>query len=121
MKCVALLLISFHTHSVNDVVCAQAGKDIPALGATHVDYFFGDIPCTRKLSEEEVKSAHELNTGRVIVETFKNNGIDPMAVSGCVTLNQGLFLGGGAIMHNLNISCFGNGEGRSDGQESTFC
>lgn len=80
-----------HTHSVNAVAFAQAGKDIPALGTTHADYFFGDIPCTRMLSEEEVKTNYELNTGKVIVETFKNRGIDPMAIPGCVVQNHGPF------------------------------
>lgn len=80
-----------HTHSVNAVAFAQAGKDIPALGTTHADYFYGDIPCTRMLSEEEVKTDYELNTGKVIVETFKNRGIDPMAVPGCVVQNHGPF------------------------------
>lgn len=80
-----------HTHSVNAVAFAQAGKDIPALGTTHADYFYGDIPCTRMLSEEEVKTDYELNTGKVIVETFKGWGIDPVAVPGCVVQNHGPF------------------------------
>lgn len=80
-----------HTHSVNAVAYAQAGKDIPALGTTHADYFYGDIPCTRMLSEEEVKTDYELNTGKVIVETFKNRGIDTMAVPSCVVQNHGPF------------------------------
>ena len=80
-----------HTHSVNAVAYAQAGEDIPALGTTHADYFYGDIPCTRLLSEDEVKTNYELNTGKVIVETFKNRGIDPMAVPGCVVQNHGPF------------------------------
>ena len=80
-----------HTHSINAVAYAQAGKDIPALGTTHADYFYGDIPCTRMLSEEEVKDAYELNTGKVIVETFNKRGIDPIAVPGCVVQNHGPF------------------------------
>ena len=55
-----------HTHSINAVCFAQAGIDIPALGTTHADYFYGDIPCTRPLSEEEVLNDYELNTGKVI-------------------------------------------------------
>ena len=58
-----------HTHSVNAAAFAQAGLDIPALGTTHADYFYGDIPCTRALTEEETKSAYEKNTGTVIIET----------------------------------------------------
>lgn len=80
-----------HTHSTNAVAYAQAGMDIPALGTTHADNFYGTIPCTRMLSEEEVKEAYELNTGKVIVETFKRRGIDPMAVPGCVVQNHGPF------------------------------
>ena len=80
-----------HTHSINAVAYAQAGMDIPAIGTTHADYFYGDIPCTRMLSEEEVKEAYELNTGKVIVETFNKRGIDPLAVPGCVVQNHGPF------------------------------
>lgn len=59
-----------HTHSTNAVAYAQAGLDIPALGATHVDYFYGSIPCTREYGRKEVEEAYELNTGKVIVETI---------------------------------------------------
>ena len=52
-----------HTHSVNAAAFAQAGLDIPALGTTHADYFYGDIPCTRALTEEETKSAYEKKYG----------------------------------------------------------
>ena len=83
-----------HTHSINAVAYAQAGMDIPALGTTHADYFYGDIPCTQMLSEEEVKDAYELNTGKVIVETFNKRGIEPMAVPGCVVQNHGPFTWG---------------------------
>lgn len=83
-----------HTHSVNAVAFAQAGIDIPALGTTHADYFYGDIPCTYALSEEQVKTDYELNTGRVIVESFVERGIDPMAVPGCVVQNHGPFAWG---------------------------
>ena len=60
-----------HTHSTNAVVFAQAGRDIPALGTTHADYFYGDIPCTRELTEEEVQTAYEKNTGKVIIEKIQ--------------------------------------------------
>lgn len=80
-----------HTHSVNAVAFAQAGVDIPALGTTHADYFYGAIPCTRELSEEEVDEDYELNTGKVIVETIKQRGIDPIAVPGIVVKNHGPF------------------------------
>lgn len=80
-----------HTHSVNAVAFAQAGVDIPALGTTHADYFYGAIPCTRELSKEEVDEDYELNTGKVIVETIKQRGIDPIAVPGIVVKNHGPF------------------------------
>lgn len=60
-----------HTHSTNAVAFAQAGKDIPALGTTHADYFYGDIPCARELTKDEVESDYEANTGRVIIETIE--------------------------------------------------
>lgn len=61
-----------HTHSVNAVAFAQAGIAIPALGTTHADYFYGDIPCTRELTKQEVMEDYEANTGKVIIETIDN-------------------------------------------------
>ena len=83
-----------HTHSVNAVSFAQAGTDIPALGTTHADYFWGAVPCTRELSEKEVKDAYEVNTGKVIIETVENRGYDPMAVPGIIVKNHGPFTWG---------------------------
>lgn len=80
-----------HTHSVNAVAYAQAGVDIPALGTTHADYFYGAIPCTRELTKSEVNEDYELNTGKVIVETIRQRGIDPLAVLGIVVKNHGPF------------------------------
>ena len=70
---------------------AQAGIDIPALGTTHADYFYGPIPCTRNLTREEVEEAYELNTGKVIVECIKGRCINPIAVPGIVVKNHGPF------------------------------
>lgn len=64
-----------HTHSSWAVSWAQAGRDIPAYGTTHADFAYGDIPCTRALTEKEVNSDYELNTGKVIVEAFNRRGI----------------------------------------------
>jgi L-ribulose-5-phosphate 4-epimerase len=81
-----------HTHSTWAVTFAQAGMDIPALGTTHADYFYGDIPCTRELSKEEISGDYEVNTGKVIVETIGDK--DPMAVPGILVKNHGPFAWG---------------------------
>lgn len=83
-----------HTHSVNAVAFAQAGMAIPALGTTHADYFYGDIPCTRELTKQEVMEDYETNTGKVIIETVDSGGYDPMAIPGLVVKNHGPFAWG---------------------------
>ena len=83
-----------HTHSVNAVAFAQAGMDIPALGTTHADYFYGAIPCTRELTAEETDDAYEQDTGKVIVDCFKTRGINYCAVPGAVVRNHGPFAWG---------------------------
>ncbi|MCP6587877.1 L-ribulose-5-phosphate 4-epimerase, partial [Klebsiella pneumoniae] len=81
-----------HTHSTHATAWAQAGLAIPALGTTHADYFFGDIPCTRALSPREVEEAYELNTGLVIIETLGE--IDPLLTPGIVVYQHGPFTWG---------------------------
>ena len=83
-----------HTHSEFAVSFAQAGLDIPALGTTHADVFFGPVPCTRSLSEAEVRGEYEKNTGAVIAETFAGRGFDPSAVPGVLVNNHGPFTWG---------------------------
>ncbi len=78
-----------HTHSSWATSFAQAGRGIPALGTTHGDYFYGEIPCTRKMTEDEVKGKYEKETGNVVVETFKD--LDPMSVPGVVVNMHGPF------------------------------
>lgn len=83
-----------HTHSVNAVAWAQAGKDIPALGTTHGDYFYGQIPCTRLMTDDEIKNNYELNTGKVVVEEFENRKIDPNQMPGVLVHSHGPFTWG---------------------------
>ncbi|HPF51521.1 MAG TPA: L-ribulose-5-phosphate 4-epimerase [Draconibacterium sp.] len=78
-----------HTHSEWATSWAQAGKGIPAIGTTHADYFYGEIPCTRKMTEQEIKGEYELETGKVILETFKD--INPDQVPGVLVNNHGPF------------------------------
>lgn len=81
-----------HTHSEWATSWAQSRRPIPAYGTTHADYFYGEIPCTRLLTETEVKKDYELNTGVVIVETFKD--LDPIAVPGVLVGQHGPFAWG---------------------------
>lgn len=81
-----------HTHSSWATAWAQAGREIPALGTTHADYFYGSIPCTRKLTEEEVATAYEVETGNVIVERFRD--LDPMALPAVLVSNHAPFVWG---------------------------
>ncbi|NLN42301.1 MAG: L-ribulose-5-phosphate 4-epimerase [Clostridiales bacterium] len=78
-----------HTHSSWATSFAQAGRGIPALGTTHGDYFYGEIPCTRKMTEEEIEGEYEKETGNVIVETFAN--INPMEIPAVLVNMHGPF------------------------------
>ena len=78
-----------HTHSPWATSWAQAGRSIPALGTTHADYFYGEIPCTRDMTKEEIQGNYEAETGNVIVETFQ--GKDPMQVPGVLVKSHGPF------------------------------
>ena len=81
-----------HTHSTVATAWAQAGRSIPCYGTTQADYFYGEVPCMRGLTKEEIEEAYELNTGNVIVEGFE--GKDPMAQPGCLVRNHGPFAWG---------------------------
>lgn len=81
-----------HTHSTWATIWAQAGKPIPAYGTTHADYFFGDIPCTRKMTSEEIQGDYEKETGKVIVEVFR--GRDALEMPAVLVSNHGPFAWG---------------------------
>ena len=80
-----------HTHSRNATIWAQARLDIPALGTTHADYFYGNIPCTRQLTMEEINADYERNTGLVIIEEFKRRKISPVAVPSVIITGHAPF------------------------------
>ena len=83
-----------HTHSRWATTFAQAGRDIPALGTTQGDYFYGSIPCTRPMTDTEIGGEYEKETGSVIIETFRTRGIDPNAVPGVLVFSHGPFAWG---------------------------
>ncbi len=80
-----------HTHSTYATAWAQAGRSIPFYGTTHADYFYGDIPCARSLTKEEIEGEYEKNTGLAIIEKFQKDNIDPAAVPGVLIKSHGVF------------------------------
>lgn len=83
-----------HTHSTYATALSQAGQDLPCFGTTHADTFYGPVPCTRPLTEAEVREAYEKNTGCVIAECFAARGIDPAACPGVLVASHGPFTWG---------------------------
>lgn len=83
-----------HTHSSWATSWAQAGRGIPCYGTTHADYFYGEIPCIRNLTAEEIEEAYEKNTGVVLADAFNLLGKDPLAVPGALCKNHGVFTWG---------------------------
>ncbi|EKS7794848.1 L-ribulose-5-phosphate 4-epimerase [Edwardsiella piscicida] len=83
-----------HTHSRHATIWAQAGRDLPAWGTTHADYFYGAIPCTRPLSEAEIEGDYEYQTGAVIIETFERRGLDPSQIPAALVYAHGPFAWG---------------------------
>ncbi len=83
-----------HTHSSYATSWAQAGRGIPCYGTTHADYFYGEIPCARCLTKDEIAEAYEENTGHLIVEEFARLKKDPAAVPAVLCKNHGVFTWG---------------------------
>ena len=83
-----------HTHSTYAVAWAQAGRGIPCYGTTHADYFYGDVPCARLLSADEIEEGYEEFTGKVIVQTFIDRCLDPASIPAVICRSHGPFTWG---------------------------
>ena len=95
-----------HTHSSYATSWAQAGRDIPCYGTTHADHFYGDVPCLRCLTKEEIEEAYEHNTGTLIVTEFSRLHLNPVAMPAVLLKNHGPFTWGKdavAAVHNAVV------------------
>jgi L-ribulose-5-phosphate 4-epimerase len=105
-KAYPMLKAVVHTHSEWATSWAQAKREIPVYGTTHCDYFYGAVPCTRSLTQSEIKDDYEKNTGKVIIETFENENTSPIEVPGVLVSQHGPFSFGQSPMnavHNAKV------------------
>jgi len=96
-----------HTHSPWATSWAQAGRAIPCYGTTHADYIYGEIPCVRNLTKEEIEEAYELNTGILIADEFEKLGKEPLATPAVLCKNHGVFTWGKSAhdaVHNAVVA-----------------
>ncbi|MDR1302567.1 MAG: L-ribulose-5-phosphate 4-epimerase [Treponema sp.] len=91
-----------HTHSTFATIYAQANRDIPALGTTHADYLYGQVPCTRRMTDQEIQGEYEQETGNVIIETFAKRNLDMMKIPAVVVANHGPFTWGKDAMEAVH-------------------
>ena len=91
-----------HTHSSHATAFAQAGRSIPIFGTTHADYFFGDVPVTRKMTAEEIAQAYEWETGNVIVERFA--GLDPLDFPAVLVNRHAPFTWGPTVARAVEVA-----------------
>ncbi len=95
-----------HTHSTFATAWAQAGRAIPFYGTTHADYFYGDIPCARSLTQAEIEGEYEKNTGLAIIEKFRADNLNPLEVPGVLIKSHGVFAfgkDGDASVYNATV------------------
>ncbi len=93
-----------HTHSTHATAFAQAGRSIPIFGTTHADYFNGDVPITRKLTEFEINSSYEWETGNVIVERFLANDLNPFDFPGVLVHRHAPFTWGASVAKAVEVA-----------------
>ena len=93
-----------HTHARHSTIWAQACRDLPPYRTTHADYFHGAVPCTRTSTSEEIRNDYELNTGKVIVECFRERKIDPLAVPAVLVAGHASFTWGSTVAEAVHNS-----------------